>query len=476
MKPYPTHPLPVLRLLLWLLRGLGPLLAGLAIFVALPAIAQPKDPSISLTTGNWAIVAISVFLALTLTLHIMIGRLGRRFLLPFLQATIQPTDETPTRRWLHANSIFQVLLITVRSGLWVGVGLLLTQFFPITQQWSNRITRALVASFTTPVLSLGNSRYSLGDIILLAGMLLGLVVLSKIITDLFKIRILTLAGINRGAQEAIAIIVRYTLLVIGTIVLLQIWGLDISSLAILASALSVGIGFGLQDIAKNVGSGLVLVFERPIQVGDFVEVGKSLGTIERIGVRSTVIRTPDQISIIMPNSRFLEDEVINWSHDNPVSRLHLPVGVAYSSHVETVRTTLLEAAQNHPYILIHPKPQVLFKGFGDSSLDFELLVWTRDPSQQIFLKSDLYFRIERLFRDRTIEIPFPQQDLHIRSGTLPVTLPTEFAAALQKIATHHASSPVPASSQPSKNSTTAPPNPNPDATPDGSDPNPGHSA
>ena len=209
MKPSPSHPRPILPLCLGLLRGLGPLLVGLAIFVALPAIAQPTDSSISLTTGNWAIVAISVFLALTLTLHIMIGRLGRRFLLPFLQATIHPTDETPTRRWLHADSIFQVVLITARSGLWVGVGLLLTQFFPITQQWSNRITRALLASFTTPVLSLGNSRYSLGDIILLAAMLLGLVVLSKFITDLFKIRILTLAGINRGAQEAIAIIVRW---------------------------------------------------------------------------------------------------------------------------------------------------------------------------------------------------------------------------------------------------------------------------
>lgn len=430
MKPSSS---PRLKLVgLAFLRGSIPILVGLSLFLSLPAaIAQTSDISASLTKGTLSPIVITALLILTAGLHIAFGRLGRRYLLPVLQSALHQTDEAPSRPWFNAMIIFQALLILARSGLWVGVGLLLTQFFPITKQWSDRVIRTLVTSFTTPVLTLGSSRYSLGDLILLAGMLFLLVLVTKIMADLVKVRILTLAGINRGAQEAIAIILRYTLLVIGTIVLLQIWGLDISSLAILASALGVGIGFGLQDIAKNFGSGLVLIFERPIQVGDFVEVGEYLGTIERIGARSTVIRTLDHISIIMPNSRFLEDEVINWSHDNPVSRLHIPVGVSYSSEVEIVRQALIEAAQEHPYILKQPRPHVLFIGFGDSSLDFELLVWTRDPSQQVYLKSDLYFRIERLFRDRNVEIPFPQRDIHVRSGNLPVSLPADVLQALQ---------------------------------------------
>ena len=235
------------------------------------------------------------------------------------------------------------------------------------------------------------------------------------------------AGINRGAQEAIAILAKYGLIFIGTLVLLQIWGLDISSLAIVASALGVGIGLGLQDIAKNFGSGIVLVFERPIQVGDFVEVGDYKGTVERIGARSTEIRTLDRVSIIVPNSRFLENEVINWSHRNPISRLHLPVGVAYGCDAKAVEGALLEAASSHASVLKSPPPQVLFKSFGDSSLNFELLVWTKEPERQFLLTSDLYYKIYEVLGQRQIEIPFPQRDLHLRSGTLGLSPQVESA-------------------------------------------------
>jgi len=408
-----------------------PIMLGL--LFAAPAIAQTSSLATTLTSGEWAAIAISGILLLALMLHLALGRLNHRFLLPWLQSVLHAGDDTLERRPLSADTISQLLLLTSRVILWAGVALGLTQFFPITRIWSNRIIRALVSSFTAPVLSLGNSQYSLQDMIFLALMILGLIIASKSMADLFKLRILSLARINRGMQEAIAVIFRYVLIVIGVMVLLQIWGLDISSLAILASALSVGVGFGLQDIAKNFGSGLVLVFERPIQVGDFVEIGEFIGTIERIGARSTLIRTLDQVSIIMPNSRFLENEVINWSHGNPLSRLHIPVGVSYGSDTEKVREVLLEAAQDHPHLLNHPKPMVLFTEFGDSSLNLELLVWTREPSLQLVLKSDLNFKIERLFRQHGIEIPFPQRDLHVRSGTLPVSLPDNVTEALQRI-------------------------------------------
>ncbi|MEH2434810.1 MAG: mechanosensitive ion channel domain-containing protein [Nostoc sp.] len=316
---------------------------------------------------------------------------------------------------------FKLVLASMRIALWISAILYITNLFPFTRQWSYQISNILITSFTSPILTLGKNPYSLTELIILIGLLFGLVIFAGTLTNFLRSRILSFTGINRGAQEAIVILFKYGLIFIGTLVLLQIWGLDISSLTILASALSVGIGFGLQDIAKNFGSGLVLVFERPIQVGDFVEVGEYTGTVERIGGRSTEIRTLDHVSIIVPNSRFLEKEVINWSHRNPISRLHLPVGVAYSSDPKVVQAALLEAASKHPNVLQAPSPLVLFKEFGNNSLNFELLVWTAEPNKQFLLKSDLYYNIYESLEQRQIEIPFPQLDLHLRSGTLEFT-------------------------------------------------------
>lgn len=415
--------------------------------ICLPTIAQepskvekefsPDALVHTVTRGDWAWVAMVTLLGMALIVHFLMRRVGKRYMMPILKRWLAPppsaTGETPTVFYRRTpDAVFQLVLSGARILLWLGTVFLITQFFPVARVWRNRIILAVIESFTAKVIPLGNTRYSLEDMIALVLMVLGMIIASKIIADLFKARILSLARINRGAREAIAVIFRYVLLLIGLFVLLPIWGVDLSSFAILASALGVGIGFGFQDIAKNFGSGIVLVFERPIQVGDFVEVGEFLGIIERIGARSTLIRTLDQVSIIIPNSRFLEDEVINWSHDNPVSRLHLPIGVAYSSDVDKVRDVLMEAAENHPFILSHPKPHVLFQGFGDSSLDFELLVWTREPSKQLYIKSDLNFRIERLFRENQVEIPFPQRDLHVRSGTLPISVPDDLSVWLQQ--------------------------------------------
>jgi potassium-dependent mechanosensitive channel len=325
------------------------------------------------------------------------------------------SDFSPLR---SLDFFFKLVLAIARIGLWLGVALYITNLFPFTRRWSYQFTSVLVSSFTSPILTLGDKSYSVIDAIVLAALLFGLVILAGIVTNLFRSRILRYAGINRGAQEAIAIIAKYSFIFVGSLVLLQIWGLDISSLTIVASALGVGIGFGLQDIAKNFGSGLVLVFERPIQVGDFVEVGEYKGTVEKIGARSTEIRTLDLVSIIVPNSRFLENEVINWSHRNPISRLHLPVGVAYNCDPKAVEVALLEAVRSHPKVLTSPPAKVLFKGLGDSSLNFELLVWTKEPERQFLLTSDLYFSIYEELGQRQIEIPFPQRDLHLRSGTL----------------------------------------------------------
>ena len=260
------------------------------------------------------------------------------------------------------------------------------------------------------------------DLFILAVLEIALLIVANTLANFLLSRVLVLTQINRGIREAIAIVIKYIFIFIGTIILLQVWGFDLSSLTILASAIGVAIGFGFQDIAKNFGSGLVLLFERPIQVGDFVEVNQYMGTVEYIGPRSTLIRTLDQISIIVPNSRFLESEVINWSHHNPISRIHIPVGVSYNSKVELVKTALLEAGQKSPDVLTFPPPQVLFLGFGDSAINFELLVWIKQPHKQPIIKSELYFAISESLEKHQIEIPYPQQDLHWRSGKLPVQL------------------------------------------------------
>ncbi|NEQ98008.1 MAG: mechanosensitive ion channel family protein [Cyanothece sp. SIO2G6] len=307
-------------------------------------------------------------------------------------------------------------LLVFRFGLWAGVIFYITQLFPATQRVGYALPRVVIRSFVAPIFPLGDQQYSLVNLLILGTGFLGVIVGSSIVTNVLRTRILQFARISSGSQQAIATLTRYSLIALGTVVILQLWGLDLSSLTLLASALGVGIGFGLQNIARDFGSGLVLLFERPVQVGDFIEVGDFRGTVDRIGARSTNIKTLDQVSVIVPNSYFLENQVVNWSHDNPLSRIAISVGVAYHSDPELVRQLLLQAGTEHESVRAIPAPQVLFKGFGDSALQFQLLVWILNPHRQPVIKSDLHFSVLALLRKNNIEIPFPQRELHIRPG------------------------------------------------------------
>jgi small-conductance mechanosensitive channel len=342
----------------------------------------------------------------------------------------QAIDPTTGQEPQGIEFLFQSGLAIARAGLWWVTAIYISNLFPLSRTWSRQIVDVLISSLASPIVTLGKRAYSVVDLVILIGLLLGLVILARAGKTLLRTRVLRVTGMSRGAQEAVAFIANYALLFIGVWVLLQLWGLDLSSLTILASVLGVGIGLGLQGIAKEFFSGLVIIFERPVQVGDFIEVGDLQGTVERINVRSTEIRTLDQVSIIVPNSRFLESEVINWNHHSPVSRLRLPIGVAYGSSLSAVRAAMIEAAKDHPDVLAEPAPRVFFKEFGDSSLNFDLLVWIAEPRKQFVIKSDLYFRIEAMMRHRQIQIPFPQRDLHLRSGNL---LPPELTESLARL-------------------------------------------
>ena len=302
-------------------------------------------------------------------------------------------------------------LICLELTLWIGVGFYITDYFPLTRQLRYKIFQ----TFAAPIFPLGERDYSIIQILELLALTVALWFAVRWATQLFKKRILVLTGADPGIQDIATTSLQYVLCLLGLIIILQVWGIDVSSLAILVSVLGVGIGFGLQNIANNFISGLIIAFERPIKIGDLIKLGDLIGTVERIGPRSTEVATLDRVSIIVPNSRFIDSEVINWSYGNPVSRLRIPIGVAYDSNVQQVRKALLQAVKNHRDILNYPAPQVWFQEFGDSSLNFDIFVWIREPHKQFKLRSDLNYRIEAILRRNGIEIPFPQRDLHLRS-------------------------------------------------------------
>ncbi len=388
---------------------------------------------------RYASIVSTVIVVLGAVCHKLLGglwQIARNRLTPLLGSNQSTDDESSNgkndeEQYKTFNFLLKSTLILVRTALWVGIILYISNLFPLTRRWSFNITNQILYSLTAKILPFGGKSSSVIEILILACLFCGLFIVAGAATNILRSRVLRLLRISRGAQEAAAVVFKYLIIAIGGIILLQIWGVDLSSLAILASALGVGIGFGFQDIAKNFGSGIVLIFERPIQVGDFIKVGDHTGTVEQIGARSVTIRTLDRVSIIVPNSRFLESEVINWSHGNPISRIHLPVGVSYSSNVYLVKTALLEAAAKHSEVLKVPQPQVFFKGFGDSSLNFELLVWIDRPPSQEYIKSDLNFYVEAALERHKIEIPFPQTDVHIRSGELPIQISPEVEQLLR---------------------------------------------
>ena len=264
-------------------------------------------------------------------------------------------------------------------------------------------------------------KLSLLQILLLIVMLVGVFWFSSHTKRFLFNRFLVNSGLNRSLQYALAQIVSNVVLVIGILIVLTQTGINLGALAVFAGAIGVGIGVGLQGLASNFISGLVILAERPISIGDRVEVGENAGTVKRIGARATVIVTNDNISIIVPNSKFIEDPVTNWTYGDPRVRFRIPVGVAYGSDIGKVREALIAAGREHPNTLADPAPNVFFSEFGESSLNFELVVWSSEMSgRPRRYKSDLNFAIERKLREFGVEIPFPQRDLHIRSGVLQV--------------------------------------------------------
>jgi small-conductance mechanosensitive channel len=251
------------------------------------------------------------------------------------------------------------------------------------------------------------------------------IMLSRWIRSFIERRMSGHAHVDPGIQYTVLRLVHYFLISIGLLFALKTaFALDLTSIAVVFTALSVGIGFGLQFIAGDIAAGFILLFERPVRVNDFITISGpdsklTEGRVQSINLRTTVVMTNDHIAAIVPNSKLVNQNLINWSYGERRSRISIPIGVSYDSDVDLVTETLLRAAEGVEFVLEDTKPSVQFLTFGDSSLDFRLLVWTNRPRRHVQIKSAINYNIHRLFKEAKIEIPFPKLDLNLR-GALPV--------------------------------------------------------
>jgi small-conductance mechanosensitive channel len=225
--------------------------------------------------------------------------------------------------------------------------------------------------------------------------------------------------IDPGLRYTIARLVKYVVVIVGILVSLQqAFAINLTSIAVIFTALSVGIGFGLQYLAADIASGFILLFERPIRVGDRITIGDDEGDVHSINLRTTTVFTNNGVAIIVPNSKMVSQRVVNWSYGDPRARIPILVSVADDSEVDVVTSTLLDAARDVENVLEVPQPKVQFLGFSNGSLDFRLLVWTNQPRRHIQIRSDVNYHIASLFHSRGIRTPTPKQELFVRGVEL----------------------------------------------------------
>ena len=267
-----------------------------------------------------------------------------------------------------------------------------------------------------PGVTIGEPRITLGLVMVATLILYGAFALSWGLQALLMEKVLSSRQMDTGARLSIVRLVHYGLVLVGFLIALSALGFELKNVTIIGGALGVGIGFGMQAIVNNFVSGLILLFERPIKVGDVIQLSDGQqGRVLNLGLRATTVQTFDRAEIVVPNGDLISNQVTNWTLGDRSMRLTIPVGVAYGSDVETVMRVLMAVATENDQVLKAPQPMVLFLNFGDSSLDFQLRVWISDFNNRRIIQSALIRDIDRRFRIEGVEIPFPQRDLHLRS-------------------------------------------------------------
>ncbi len=317
---------------------------------------------------------------------------------------LKPSDPVPGLLWLR---------VMIDAALWTVFILGVMRIWGVSESAFQHLQTFFFNGFTV-----GSLRIIPVRLLLAAASFAILFAFGRWFTTRLERRWLVRMRMDRGAREAMVTVTGYTGTAVAVLVALGIAGLEFKNLAIIAGALSVGIGFGLQNIVNNFVSGLILLFERPVKTGDWVVVGSTEGYVKRIRIRSTQIQTFDRADVIVPNSELISSQVTNWMLYDSQGRVRVPVGVAYGSDTQMVKALLFEVANAHDQVISDgraPEPQVLFFGFGDSSLNFELRCFIGNIDQRLVVLSDLNYAIDAIFREHGVEIPFPQRDLHVRN-------------------------------------------------------------
>jgi len=322
---------------------------------------------------------------------------------------------------LHGEeAIHLARTLTRLTSLLLALGLLLWKD-PTQALFASPLWQLLTGALHHPLVHIGTVEITTLSVLQGGVIFAAFLFTSRLVRRLRRDRLYPRTRLDAGVRNTINSFVNYGLLTLGVLVALQAVGIKLTTLTVFAGALGVGLGFGLQNIANNFVSGLILLLERPLKTGDYIDIGATSGVVTRIGARSTQIRTRDNIAIVVPNSELISQSLTNWSLDDARTRLHVGVGVAYGTDPRRVEEVLLKVAKAHPKILATPPPRVWFQDFGASSLDFELLGWVDDPAATPLrtLRSELRFAIYTALTEANIEIPFPQRDLHIRSWSAP---------------------------------------------------------
>lgn len=275
---------------------------------------------------------------------------------------------------------------------------------------------AQIWSYLTRQFTFGRITVSISSVIIGLIVVILTILIARWSSALIERRIAHRRHIDPGLRYTICRLVKYVIILIGSLLALkQAFAIDLTSIAVIFTALSVGIGFGLQYIAADIASGFILLFERPIRIGDRITIGEDEGDVQSINLRTTVVTTNNRVAIIVPNSKLVSQNVVNWSYGDPRARIAIPVSVADDSDVDLVTETLSQAARKVTNVLPEPQPEVQFLKFGEYSLDFRLLVWTNLPRRHMQIRSDVNYRIAQLFRDRAIKLATPTQELRLRN-------------------------------------------------------------